>query len=137
VAFAVFAGTTRATGHQFGTYVTYNLVSDQPAKRVEPRPDVWLSTNPAIRSRTISPMARSKPLIILAIVAGLALIAVAGYYWATPAGSLPSWFPGHVAGSSHHHLKHGIAALLVGLACLVYAWFATGKRPEAEKESAT
>ena len=29
-------------------------------------------------------------------------------------------------GSAHHHLKHGIAALLPGLGCLVYAWFQTG-----------
>ena len=83
-------------------------------------------------------MPKSKALIVLATVAALALFALAGYYWATPAGSLPSWLPGHVAHSAHHHLKHGLAALLVGLACLAYAWFATGKRPaDASKGSAT
>jgi hypothetical protein len=56
------------------------------------------------------------------------LIAVAAVYWAEPAKSLPSFFPGHTAGSTHHHVKHGIAALLVGLACLVFAWFQTGPR---------
>jgi 1,4-dihydroxy-2-naphthoate octaprenyltransferase len=65
-------------------------------------------------------------LAILAIVLGLVLIAVAIVYWAEPASSLPSFFPGHQAGSSHHHTKHGIAAFLVGLACLVFAWFNTG-----------
>jgi hypothetical protein len=31
-------------------------------------------------------------------------------------------------------VKHGIAAFFVGLACLVYAWFATGgKRPAAAR----
>ena len=65
-------------------------------------------------------------LAILAIVAGIVLIAIAIVYWAEPASSLPSFFPGHQAGSSHHHTKHGIAAFLVGLACLVYAWFNTG-----------
>jgi len=63
---------------------------------------------------------------ILAIVVGIVLIAIAIVYWAEPAKSLPSFFPGHQAGSSHHHTKHGIAAFLVGLACLAFAWFNTG-----------
>ncbi len=62
----------------------------------------------------------------LAIVAGVALIVIAVVYWAEPAKSLPSFFPGHQAGSAHHHVKHGIASFLVGLACLVFAWFNTG-----------
>jgi hypothetical protein len=69
------------------------------------------------------------PLVIgLAVLVGLALLAVAGVYWAEPAKSLPSWFPGHAAGSGHHHVKHGIAALVVGLAVLVFAWFQTGEK---------
>jgi 1,4-dihydroxy-2-naphthoate octaprenyltransferase len=71
-------------------------------------------------------MQNRRLLAILAIVIGLVLIAVAIVYWAEPASSLPSFFPGHQAGSSHHHTKHGIAAFLVGLACLVFAWFNTG-----------
>ena len=62
----------------------------------------------------------------IAVVLGIALIAVAIVYWAEPAKSLPSFFPGHQAGSGHHHVKHGIASFLVGLACLVFAWFNTG-----------
>ena len=38
---------------------------------------------------------------------------VAIVYWVEPASSLPGFFPGHDAGSDHHHVKHGIAALLV------------------------
>jgi UDP-N-acetylmuramyl pentapeptide phosphotransferase/UDP-N-acetylglucosamine-1-phosphate transferase len=64
----------------------------------------------------------------IAIVVGIALIAIAIVYWAEPAKSLPSFFPGHQAGSSHHHTKHGIASFLVGLACLAYAWFNTGPK---------
>jgi uncharacterized membrane protein HdeD (DUF308 family) len=71
-------------------------------------------------------MDRRKLLAWLAIVAGIVLIAIAAVYWAEPAKSLPSFFPGHQAGSAHHHVKHGIAALFVGLACLVFAWFNTG-----------
>ncbi len=73
-------------------------------------------------------MPRSRALIVLAVVAALVLFAIAGYYWATPAGSLPSWVPGHISGSSHIHTKHGIAAFLLGLACLADAWFATGNK---------
>jgi len=73
-----------------------------------------------------------KYLVPLAIVLGVALIVVGIVYFAEPAGSLPSFFPGHEAGSAHHHVKHGIAAVLVGLACFAFAWFNTGpkkKRP--------
>jgi hypothetical protein len=69
---------------------------------------------------------RRRLLVWLAIVVGVALIVIAVVYWAEPAKSLPSFFPGHKAGSSHHHVKHGIASFLVGLACLVFAWFNTG-----------
>ena len=70
----------------------------------------------------------SRPIIALAALVGIALIVIAFVYWAEPAKSLPSFFPGHEAGSNHHHVKHGIASLLVGLALLVFAWFQTGPR---------
>ena len=56
-------------------------------------------------------MSRHPALTALAVVAGLALIALAIVYWAEPGGSLPSGIPGHETGSGHHHVKHGIAAL--------------------------
>jgi hypothetical protein len=72
---------------------------------------------------------RSSPRLLaaLAVVVGLALIAAAVVYWVEPAKSLPSFFPGHEAGSDHHHVKHGIAAFLLGLALLVFAWFQSGR----------
>jgi hypothetical protein len=69
---------------------------------------------------------KNRALIAPALVVGLILIAIAVVYWVEPAKSLPSFFPGHQAGSTHHHVKHGIAALLVGLAVLAFAWFQTG-----------
>ena len=71
-------------------------------------------------------MRNDRLLVALAVVLGIALIAIAAIYWAEPAKSLPGFFPGHQSGSGHHHVKHGIAAFLVGLACLVFAWFRTG-----------
>jgi hypothetical protein len=72
-------------------------------------------------------------LAVLAVIAGVLFIALAVLYWAEPAGSLPSFIPGHESGSGHHHIKHGIAAFLVGLACLAFAWFQTG--PSAQTRS--
>jgi hypothetical protein len=69
---------------------------------------------------------RDNALVAVAVVLGVALIVVAIVYWVEPARSLPSFFPGHESGSGHHHVKHGIAAFLVGLALLAFAWFQTG-----------
>jgi len=65
-------------------------------------------------------------LVGVAVVVGIVLIAIAIVYWAEPARSLPGFFPGHDAGSSHHHTKQGIGAFLLGVACLVFAWFKSG-----------
>jgi protein-S-isoprenylcysteine O-methyltransferase Ste14 len=76
-------------------------------------------------------MTRSKLIIVGAVVLGVVLLVVAGVYFAEPARSLPSFFPGHQAGSGTHHVKHGIAAVVVALALFVFAWFATGPRKAA------
>ena len=71
-------------------------------------------------------------LVIPAVIVGILLIVVAVIYFVTPEHSLPSFFPGHSSASSaeanHHHTKHGIAALVVALACFAFAWFQTGPR---------
>jgi hypothetical protein len=69
---------------------------------------------------------KHRALILPLLVLGIALILIAAVYWVEPARSLPGLFPGHEAGSSHHHVKHGIAAFIVGLAVLAFAWFQTG-----------
>ena len=76
-------------------------------------------------------MTKRRELIVPAVIVGLLLVALAVLYWAEPAKSLPSFIPGHQSGSGHHHVKHGIAAFLLGLACLVFAWFQTGVGPRA------
>jgi uncharacterized membrane protein HdeD (DUF308 family) len=73
-------------------------------------------------------MRNDRLLVALAVLAGIVLIVIAIVYFAEPAKSLPSFFPGHQAGSSHHHVKHGIAAIVVGLGCFVFAWFRTGPK---------
>jgi uncharacterized membrane protein HdeD (DUF308 family) len=73
-----------------------------------------------------------RPLVILAILAGIVFIIIGIVYFAEPAKSLPGFFPGHEAGSSHHHAKHGIASVLVGIGCFVFAWFQSGPKKNGE-----
>ena len=77
-------------------------------------------------------MTKNRRLIIPAVLLGIILIVIAIIYWTQTASDLPSFFPGHKAGSSTTHVKHGIAAFLLGVACLVFAWFrsAPKKKPE-------
>jgi hypothetical protein len=76
-------------------------------------------------------MTKNRRLIIPAVVLGIILIVIAIIYWTQTASDLPSFFPGHKAGSSTTHVKHGIAAFLLGLACFVFAWFQTGPTQRA------
>jgi hypothetical protein len=76
---------------------------------------------------------RHPAVIALAAVLGVAFIVLAIVYWAEPAGSLPGWIPGHEAGSAHHHVKHGIASFLLGVALLIFAWFQSGTRDRSEQ----
>ena len=65
----------------------------------------------------------------LLIILGFVFLALAIYYWVTPAGSLPHFLPGYIAGSSTKHLKHGLAALVLAFCSWVLAWFWSGKKP--------
>ena len=71
---------------------------------------------------------RDRTITLLLVLAGVVLILLALVYWAEPAKSLPSLLPGHEAGSEHHHVKHGLAAFLLGIGAFVLAWFRTGPR---------
>jgi NADH:ubiquinone oxidoreductase subunit 5 (subunit L)/multisubunit Na+/H+ antiporter MnhA subunit len=73
-----------------------------------------------------------RKLIVPVVLLGILLIVVAVVYFVQPEHSLPSFFPGHASATSaeanHHHTKHGIAALVVAIACFAFAWFQTGPR---------
>jgi hypothetical protein len=66
---------------------------------------------------------------VAAIIVGLVFAAIAVIYWVMPAGSLPGFFPGFQAGSSHVHVKHGIAAAAVAVLAFAMAWYAGRSRP--------
>ena len=79
--------------------------------------------------------------VLPTVILGIALIAVAVIYFVEPAHSLPSFFPGHSsatgAEANHHHTKHGIAALVVALACFAFAWFQSGPKASAKADGST
>jgi hypothetical protein len=62
--------------------------------------------------------------IVLIVLAGLFVLAGIMYFSRT-AADLPSFVPGHTAGSSHHHIKHGIAMFGLAVLALIGAWFTT------------
>ena len=71
-------------------------------------------------------MTKRPQLIIPAVILGVALLALAVLYWVEPAHSLPSFIPGHEAGSDRHHVKHGLAAAFLAAGAFVFAWFQSG-----------
>jgi hypothetical protein len=79
--------------------------------------------------------------VVLATLLGVVLLIVAIVYWAQPAHSLPSFFPGHVGATDHeattHHVKHGIAAFVCALGAFAYAWFASGPGPQVDGPTAS
>jgi hypothetical protein len=68
-------------------------------------------------------LAATAALIILGII-----FAVIGVIYETQtAGHLPSFFPGHLTGSTTHHVKHGLAAFALAVIAWIAAWFVTGR----------
>jgi hypothetical protein len=76
-------------------------------------------------------MENQKGLVILSSVLGVIFFVIGLVYATHTAGMLPSFLPGHMAGSSSVHVKHSIAAFIVGIACFIFAWFKSGPKPSA------
>ena len=68
-----------------------------------------------------------KTLMIIFAVLALVFLALAIFYWVTPAGKLPHHLPGYIAGSTKIHLKHGLAAFILAVAFGILAWFSSKK----------
>jgi hypothetical protein len=60
--------------------------------------------------------------LILSLL-GVVLLIVAAVYFLMPADQLPSFFPGHEAGVTRMHTKHGIVAAVAGVVLLVAGWW--------------
>ena len=62
-----------------------------------------------------------KALVALLVLIGLVALAVGVVYFVVKAGTLPSFIPGHKTGSSAHHDKRGLIAVVVGAVVLLIA----------------
>jgi amino acid permease len=73
---------------------------------------------------------RNAPLTVTAglIILGVVCAVLGVIYLTETAAHLPSFLPGHQAGSPHHHTKHAVAAFALALLSWVGAWFTTGTR---------
>jgi hypothetical protein len=56
-------------------------------------------------------------------VLGVIMLVIAGVYFLMPADQLPGFFPGHEAGVTHVHTKHGIVAGVAGIVLLAAGMF--------------
>ena len=91
-------------------------------------------------SSTSGSAERSAGRTILAVILGiiaLLFIVVAIIYIAEPAKSLPSFVPGHIAGSAGHHPLRAAGSFIIGIVFAVGAWFALAykPRPQAVEEN--
>ncbi len=71
----------------------------------------------------------TSPLVTVLLIALGVVVAVVGVvYLVQTAGQLPTFFPGHQAGSAHHHVKHAVLAFGLALLALIGAWMSAGKK---------
>ena len=77
----------------------------------------------------------NKAIAAVAAVLGVVFLIVAILYATQQAGSLPSFFPGFKAGSHDKHMKHAIAAGVVGIACFIFGWFVSGNKSSSSGPS--
>ena len=54
---------------------------------------------------------------------GVVLLVVAAVYFLVPADQLPGFFPGHEAGVSRVHTKHGIVSGVAGIVLIAAGMF--------------
>jgi len=55
---------------------------------------------------------------LIVTLLGIVLLVVAAVYFLLPADQLPGFFPGHEAGVTHVHTKHGIVSGVAGVVLL-------------------
>jgi hypothetical protein len=61
---------------------------------------------------------------LLLTLLGVVLLVIAGVYFLVPADQLPGFLPGHEAGVTRVHTKHGVVAGVAGLVLLAAGvWF--------------
>ena len=84
-----------------------------------------------------------RPIALVLAVIGVLGIILGIVYLAVPAGNLPSIF-GHTTPANGHHVVRMAVSFVIGVACLVGAWFvskggksSTGSRASAPARAST
>jgi hypothetical protein len=70
---------------------------------------------------------QGNPMKLVLTLLGVVLLIVAAVYVLVPADQLPGFFPGHEAGVSRVHMKHGVVSGVLGLV-LIGAGIFMGRR---------
>lgn len=68
-------------------------------------------------------------LLGLGIVLAILFFILSFVYFSHAANALPAFLPGYELGNTKVHIKHGVAAAVLGLAGITLAWFAS--KPKA------
>ncbi|MGD0027119.1 MAG: hypothetical protein ABSC37_21270 [Xanthobacteraceae bacterium] len=66
---------------------------------------------------------------MLAYLLAIICVIIAVMYYTMSAGSLPTFMPGYIAGSSHIHQTHAIAAAVAAVVLFLIGWF-LGRRKQ-------
>ncbi len=75
-------------------------------------------------------MSNKKLTLVGCGVVALVFVALAVVYFTSAAQDLPAFLPGHQAGLTRHHTKHGIAMLGLAVLAVIAGWMLSG-RPDA------
>lgn len=68
---------------------------------------------------------------MLAYLLAIICLIAAVMYFVMPAGQLPTFMPGYLAGSDHIHKTHAIAAVVAAIILFLLGWFAGRSRRAA------
>jgi len=60
---------------------------------------------------------------MLAYLLAIVCVIVAVVYFVMPAGQLPAFMPGYIAGSAHIHHAHAAAAAIAAIVLFVLGWY--------------
>jgi hypothetical protein len=90
---------------------------------------LWLADLSAqiIKPNQPRPLFKDYPMRLILSLLGVVLLVAAAVYFLMPADQLPSFMPGHEAGVTRVHAKHGIVAGVAGVVLLAAGWW-TGRR---------
>ncbi len=72
-------------------------------------------------------MSNRKTAVICCGAATVVFVVLAVVYFTRTAQDLPAFLPGHQAGLTRHHTKHGIAMLGLAVLAVICGWMLSGR----------